>query len=301
MKKGLIRIITGSVLLVLQLISFLNSSVSRYLTGDFLEILAFLLGYFSFGICGILLLISGIITLKSGKTSNVILHLHTKGNINIKNISIVFLAIAFISYIPIIISASALSFIGNISYILSIMFLFVYLVAFYSKKPSMLFISSIIFQGVGFICLAFPKLLTRGILSPDIINIYMLNPLLLILGGILYLIIGIMLYREKFSAAAVKVLSWISFAVLLVGLMSEVCFGFELILDFINNFPFIIVSAVTLIFTGIIVPSCIECNKNIVASDKTAYCRNCGAKLTSESVYCHECGKKIEENEKNCV
>lgn len=80
MRKGVIRIVTGSVMMFLQLaVLFFQADMFYLLDFDSaLYAVVYLLGYFSVGICGAILFFFGVRAFKSGRRVELIIHKSTK-------------------------------------------------------------------------------------------------------------------------------------------------------------------------------------------------------------------------------
>ena len=150
MKRGIIRIITGIVLLVLQLLSIIGSS-SAGTTHNGTDI-GFNIGFYSPAIIGIILLIFGGRAYRNEIYSELILHTNSKRVHTImKWVGFTASTLLFIYYLFVVISMlpdfnifTILSMFGFLSFS-------VYSLLYMYKKPSCLFSATMIFTGVAYI------------------------------------------------------------------------------------------------------------------------------------------------------
>lgn len=210
MKRGIIRIVSGIVLLVLQLLSIIGlfSSGTTNTNPD----LWFNIGFYSPAITGILLLVFGSRAYRNEIYSELILHTNSKKvHTAIKWVGFVLSTLLFIYYLFVFISMlpdfnifTILSMFGFLSFS-------VYSLLYMYKKPSCLFSATMIFIGIAYIYGIVSVLLY--LYDEDYFVPYVFLFIIpRIVAGILYIIIATKLYKEQFSVKVIKVLGWIVFA-----------------------------------------------------------------------------------------
>lgn len=214
MKRGIIRIVTGIVMILLQLISIAgqqssNSSVTN-------PNLAFYIGLYSVGITGVILLIFGIRAYSKGLYSQNVLHRKGKKissivkwtSFSISALLVLYYLIYIVVNIKDISISTWLMFIGT-------SFFFTYSLFYMYKKPSCLFSGSLIFIGSAYLYGLLSNLTWYIFYLSDLDNYpaYVMMELIpCLIAGILYIVIATMIYKEKFSIRVVKVLGYIAFA-----------------------------------------------------------------------------------------
>ena len=214
MKRGIIRIVTGIVMILLQLISIAgqqssNSSITN-------PNLAFYIGLYSVGITGVILLIFGIRAYSKGLYSQNVLHRKGKKissivkwtSFSISALLVLYYLIYIVVNIKDISISTWLMFIGT-------SFFFTYSLFYMYKKPSYLFSGSLIFVGSAYLYGLLSNLTWYIFYLSDLDNYpaYVMMELIpCLIAGILYLVIATMIYKEKFSIRVVKVLGYIAFA-----------------------------------------------------------------------------------------
>ena len=214
MKRGIIRIVTGIVMILLQLISIAgqqssNSSVTN-------SNLAFYIGLYSVGITGVILLIFGIRAYSKGLYSQNVLHRKGKKissivkwtSFSISALLVLYYLIYIVVNIKDISISTWLMFIGT-------SFFFTYSLFYMYKKPSCLFSGSLIFIGSAYLYGLLSNLTWYIFYLSDLDNYpaYVMMELIpCLIAGILYIVIATMIYKEKFSIRVVKVLGYIAFA-----------------------------------------------------------------------------------------
>lgn len=221
MRKGIIRLTLGWIFLVLQLISLFggstaNSSTIENLSG--LSILAFFIGYLSPTICGLLLLFFGFRAYRSGDRVKVILHKNTrKAHTVTKYVFASILALESIFMVFTYISRGF--YVDGILHIFCWILLIVYLLFHQGKIPSNLFTSTIIIFGATAICQSITVQLRNFFLLYDLISNDPAEILAFILAfvikvgmGVVYILMGLLLYRESFRVSTIRALGRVVFA-----------------------------------------------------------------------------------------
>ena len=203
MRKGLVRIILGIVLICLQILSFIGGSNSISLGFD-LFTLFYLIGYLLPGVCGIVSLFCGYIAYCNGDTAKIILHTNTATHHTIIKricISLLFVLLLYIVFINLIRDGFGVS-LSLIFSLFAIVLMLLYLMLHQGKKPSFLFSAAVVLAGMSYVC---------GILSNMTVAAI---PYFAI--GILYILIGVMLYKEKFLLNRIRVMGAIAFGLEMV-------------------------------------------------------------------------------------
>ena len=211
MKRGIIRIIAGIVLIILQLLSLIGKSSASVQMN---ESIWFNIGYYGVGIAGVILLVFGLRALNKGLFSQLVLHRKTKKIHSItkwimfciSSLLFAMYTMAFFSNLPQISLWSLLLLFATLSFS-------IYLLLYAYKKPSCLFSTALIFTGAAYlynlIC-AFPYLLSLSYMND--FGLYMTFAIVpRFFTGILYIVIATMLYKECFSVKVIKVLGWTAF------------------------------------------------------------------------------------------
>lgn len=214
MKRGIIRIVTGIVMILLQLISIAgqqssNSSITN-------PNLAFYIGLYSVGITGVILLIFGIRAYSKGLYSQNVLHRKSQKissvvkwtSFSISALLVLYYLIYIVVNIKDLSISTWLMFIGT-------SFFFTYSLFYMYKKPSCLFSGSLIFIGSAYLYGLLSNLTWYIFYLSDLDNYpaYVMMELIpCFVAGILYIVIATMIYKEKFSIRVVKILGYIAFA-----------------------------------------------------------------------------------------
>lgn len=219
MRKGITRITLGATLLVLQILSLLGNAPTNTAANN----LAYYIGFFLPGICGALLLLFGIKAYQSGETAQIMLHNnHTKAHTVTKFI-IIFLLTFKLLYEGYCCIAYDFD-IYNIIYIIVSVLFIVYFVIYQGKKPSFLFASSTSLFGAlhlyGLYSVIVKVLVLWNIsITPSIVLWWIVRFAM----GMIYILIGAILYRESFNVLRIKVLGGVSFILaILIVIVSQI-------------------------------------------------------------------------------
>ena len=211
MKRGIIRIISGIVLLILQVLSIVGSAGANA-SGN----LGYYIGFYSPAIIGIALLVFGFRAYRNEIYSALVLHSKSKKiHTVVKWVGFTVSTLLFIYYL--------LYFITNLSDfdIFSLFNLFgtvafsVYALFYMYKKPSCLFSATLVFVGVAYIYGIISNLSYYILYLPDadfFIPYVFTGILPRLFAGILYIVVATIVFKEIFSTNTVKVLGWIIFA-----------------------------------------------------------------------------------------
>lgn len=323
MKKGLIRIVTGLVFLFVQIIVLVWGEPSAVApTESIVYSVAFYLGYYSCGICGILLLYYGSRAYKSGDTAKLVLHTDLKKIHSIVKYTILVLTV--LVYFFRIRDGWEIS-LAQILQIVGEVFLLVYLLAFYGKKPSFVLSASLIFVGSSYLYgtisnISYYILEIYG--NTETLFVIVLDIITSIAAGVLLVVVGVMLYGEKFEVKRIKVIGWAIFVLLLYNhiLSFVISYGAGGYLIY-RVLRYMLYPIAVLLYTTIFEVNTLAVRKGIETvttmpcrteqlerntvveyekaehtSEQQAaiYCRKCGEKLLADSMFCYKCGTKVE-------
>lgn len=326
MKRGVIRIVLGIVMIFSQIISFAGQDSIDFLVYESIWLnIGFVIGYFIVGIIGMVLLIFGARTYKKEICSQLVLHNNSKKkHFILKWVSFSFSALLFICYLLAMIFSEVSYGVLGILIVLSVLSYMLYSLFYMYKKPSTLFSTTLVFLGCS-------SLFSGANNYKNLILYFYSNNLYLfsifnycvpqIITGLLYISIAILIYREKFSVKAVKVLGWIVFAFemytrvisrLLEMFVLDVLIGIsveDILLTIFVVFLFVFTSVFEINTLRIkskntdnVAPTESRTNdiKNLTVSntfpkEQILFCRMCGAKLQNDSKFCSGCGNKLVE------
>lgn len=212
MKKGIFRIVAGSIMILLQLIAMIGSR-RIFLPVYSLYAIGYYIGFYSIGITGIILLSFGVSAYKKDLRSQLILHTNNKKlHTVVRWVLLAIIVIKFISnlYVHILYRISVLE-IYTIMIMLSNLLLAVYLLFYIYRKPCCLFSAFLVFRGIAYLYSTYDNdLLSHITGNASLINCFRFIPMLV--NGTLFIIVACMLYKENFSVKVVKTLGWIIFA-----------------------------------------------------------------------------------------
>lgn len=202
--------IIGIVLIAFQLIGDIGNLATKGL--GFYNFPSFL-GYSIVGIIGCIFLIIGIANIKKGRKATIVLHEGVKPSYTIISyfFPVVLGLFSFLFVIDIFkyfYASSIFLSIGNI-------LLFTYLLLQRSKKPTFLFSLSILLIGLYYIVGQFETLINMlYFIGTEYFSRIIFLKLIIVVASIIYIVIAIMLYREKFSIKCIKILGSAAFALL---------------------------------------------------------------------------------------
>lgn len=235
MRKGLNRIILGTSLVILQVLSLLGSSIENitYHFESLQNLLAFTIGYILPGVCGIISLALGIRAYMSGETIELILHNRGKAT-KIFNYVLGSLML-LIMLLGAITAFESIQSITGVLYIYATLSMIVYLWFHQGKKPSSLYAASIIIIGCIFVLT--PLINSRDIYAlliyaekPE--STYILRSIAFTIAcGVTNIVTGILLYRETFSVPLVKILGFVSFVLFFIPEIETILDG-SIYIDF---------------------------------------------------------------------
>ena len=251
MKRGIIRIISGIVLLILQVLSMIGSAGTNA-GGNF----GYYIGFYSPAIIGIALLVYGSRAYRNGIYSELVLHAKSKKiHTVIKWIGFTVSTLLFIYYL--------IYFITNLSdfNIFSLFSLFgtlafsVYALFYMYKKPSCLFSTTLIFVGVSYIYGIISNLTYYILYLPeaDFFIPYVFTGILpRLFAGILYIVIATIVFKENFSVKAVKVLGWIVFVLeILNRVISSIVVMQSLYFGDLVSLVYLLFVVILMLYTGV--------------------------------------------------
>lgn len=300
MKRGIIRIIAGIVMIILQIVVSIAAQPSleiAYSTDIWYNI-----GFYSVGITGAILLFFGIRVISSDTYSRLILHSNTKAIHNVARwvmfsiyiIFSVFYANIFLNNWPNINFFVVLMLFAMVSFALYMLF-YVY------KKPCCLFSTALIFTGVAYL---YNNNLIEHMLSwatGERDGLYLfLGSIPSFITGILYIIIAVKLYKERFSVKTIKALGWIAFVFEFVGrvLYNLIVFP-KLYLFYINELFYMLVATGILLYISVFELNTLQEPTKTYTDDTIKFCRKCGTKLFDGSEFCSQCGVEVVKEQKN--
>lgn len=321
MKKGILRIVFGSILLLLQVIGLWGKMRSGYepyepLLFDFYDFLLYIWGYFGVGICGTVLLFFGIRAYKTGEHAALILHFNTrKIHTVIRWVCVGFISLSFVYYVFLFVCNWQY---GSIAIMLlqmfSLFFMLIYLLFYVGKRPSYVFSASLAFAGIvylgrgadiftGYSLYLFAGESGAPILWGQVLSYYM--------AGVLYLILAVKLYKEKFTGKWIRIFGWAAFIILIYGILlsdlllwGEMYFNADALIIMLAPLVFFIYTCVLKVYGKSEQPEKEKFpaapNKKMRADmGKTAdsremlFCRRCGKSVLEDSRFCSACGTEV--------
>lgn len=298
MKRGIFRIIAGSLMILLQLISMIALSSSDYYSLNASYNAGFNAGFYTTGIVGIVLLIFGISAYKKGLRSQLILHtrsrrLHTV----IKWVAFVITILLFVYYL--------ITFITTFSDLNIYMFLMIfatlsfalYLLFYLYKKPCCLLSTSLIFIGIAYLYGIISNM-TYYLLYLSEYDFYMIMVIFRIIpkliAGILYIVLASKLFKENFSIKAIKIIGWITFAMEFSNLILYPIFvGSSYYFYNLVDLFYVLFTICLLLYISVFKINTLKKQVIDEATDTVRFCRKCGSKLISDSEFCDQCGTEI--------
>lgn len=295
MKRGYFRIISGTVMIIFQILAIAaeSSVVSTVHTNMWTDI-----GFYSVGITGAILLVFGIRAHNNGFYSQLILHDRTKKIhavtkwifFSISSLLFVFNVLSFISSWPEFNVVTILMIFATLSFEL-------YLLLYVYKKPCCLLSATLIFMGVAYLYDFFSNITyyifhLYGMENYALYVVFGIIPRLM--TGILYIIIAAKLYKEKFSVNVIKTLGWIAFGLEMINrvLCNLVVFhGFYFY--HIRIILFILFTVGLLLYISVFKMNTLQATSVKDDIDSIRFCRKCGSRLFSDSAFCSQCGTQI--------
>ncbi len=262
MKRGIIRIILGIVMIALQILGIYGAFAYGTVGSEI-----YTPGYYSVGIGGIILLVFGLRAYKKGLRSQLVLHTNSgKLHTAIKWVSFAISTLLFISYL--------VTFVGNLEsfpvftllMLLGFLSFSVYLLFYAGKKPSCLLSTSLILIGSAYINSvmgSFPDLALYLAESSSYVLYILIRTLPKLAVAILYIIIAVKLYRESFSAKTVRVLGAIAFALEMVAeVLLSVIIGNSYYFFVLSNDLFLLFLVSLLLYTSVFKLNTLKENEN---------------------------------------
>lgn len=213
MKRGIIRIVSGVVLLLFQALALYGQSLTNTrMPADFW----YQVGFYSPAIIGFLLLVFGIRAHSNELYSKIVLHKNEKKiHTIIKWVAFAISTLFFVTcLLTLIENLSEIDF-TNLFLLFATLALSVYSLFYMYKKPSCLLSTALIFMGVSYIY----EILIGGVTymmlyeEAGFLGAYIFANLAPgLIAGILYIVVAVKLYKEDFSIPVVKVLGWVILA-----------------------------------------------------------------------------------------
>ena len=321
-KRGLIRIISGIVLLAMEILTFTMPSPPS--TNPNYNI-GYYIGLYSPAILGITLLIFGGRAYSNGSYSKLILHENSKKiHTVMKWCGFALSTLLFLDHLLTFVASWRDLNVWTILNILGPLFFSVYALFYMYKRPSCLFSAALIFIGVSYIYGIINSIVYFIVYSPeaDYFVSYVFTGILpRVAAGVLYIILASIIHKESFSVKMIRVLGWTVFA---LEILSRVVCN---IIVLQSNYFMDLVEIMYLLFVTILmlylcvfkvntlrdVPSCV-CGKSkfdgteqskpigeatrlpwaaAQRNDKIRFCRKCGERLVDESRFCRMCGTQV--------
>lgn len=296
MKRGIFRIIAGSIMILLQLLSIiaLNSADYYYTNAGYNS------GFYTVGIVGIVLLIFGISAYKKGLRSQLVLHtrnrkLHTV----IKWVMFVITSLLCVDYLITFIQHFDSFNIYTLMMVFATMSFAVYLLFYIYKKPSCLPSTCLIFMGVAYLYGILSNMTYYLIYATEydfwtLMLIFRIIPQLI--AGILYIVLASKLYKENFSVKAVKVIGWIAFAMEISNcIVYPILFSIYLDVGIytLDNILYVSFVLGLLLYLCAFKINTLKQRKVYDTADMVRFCRKCGNQLINDSQFCDQCGIQI--------
>lgn len=321
MRRGIIRIISGSALMLLQILSIIGQSQSdTNIDPDVWFNIGFLVGFFGTGVTGVCLLVAGIRVYQSGARSTLVLHRCGKRHHAI--LKWIGIAVSVIFAVTCVANAASdwpdrnlfalLTLLSSLSFA-------VYSICYLYKKPSVLFSAALIFMGVARIWNAYQMQPFGPEFNTFFVLYYGTGVVPRFVTGIIWIIGAVIIYKERFLIRTVKTLGWI---LLVLEIFSTLIFPVVILdsLDFIDVLLFLANPGVLYIVVLTLYMVAIEVNtlKDMSAFHKNTFtqvdyeadviskvedlssqvehiqfCRRCGSRIFDDSRFCSKCGTQI--------
>ena len=243
MRKGIIRITFGAILIAAQILSYVGNLASEGIYFFSTFSLIYFLSYNLAGIIGATLLYFGIRAFSSREKASFIIHPK-----RLPVLKYIFIALLSLLAIDRFLSMNKLN-IESCCIIISSVLLIMYFVFFYGKKPSLLFPAAIIFAGIGYLVHSLRMVYFYTIYADAALFGTTLQTFAEIAIGILYVIYGILIYKEKHSAILTAVCGWSSLACAILFVIASVAQPF-FVLNLLFIFP------ITIFVYTVVVPIC---------------------------------------------
>lgn len=213
MKRGVIRIVSGVVLIALQVLSAIGSkSANASVDGN----LGYYIGYYSPTIIGVLLMAFGIRANYIGLETELVLHRNSKKTHTVvKWIGFALSVLLLLGNLYSIITDGPGFDIFTLLNLLGMLALSVYSLFYMYKKPSCLFSTAMIFVGSAYVYGVVSDIpyYIMYLSDTDYFIPYLYMGILpRLITGILYIVAATILYKEDFSVKVVRVLGWTIFA-----------------------------------------------------------------------------------------
>lgn len=299
MKRGIIRIITGTVMILLQIVSIIGqSSTEGSASSDVFYNLGFNIGLYSVGIVGIILLVFGISAYHRGLRSQLILHtgsrkLHTV----VKWIAFVITTLFFVCYLISFLQYRSDFGISVILMIFGTLSFALYLLLYLFKKPSCLFSTTLVFVGVSYLYGLIGNMTFYLLYLPDMDNyiiFVILGIIPSLITSVLYIIIASKLYKEKFSVKSIRVMGWIAFGLEFSNkVLCQILIGNSYYFNNLENLLGILFTTALFLYISVFRINTLQEVSVEETLNEVRFCHKCGNQLISGSAFCEQCGTEI--------
>lgn len=241
MKRGIIRIVAGIVLIISQMLAIIaqasmstNTNTNMWLDID----------SYSVGIVGILLLIFGSRAYRYEIYSELVLHskkniMHTIAKWSAFTLSSLLFVLFLIGFLYNFQVYTLLMAFATLSFS-------VYSLFYMYKKPSCLFSTTLIFIGIAYIYESFMDLFTHLSDVEYSVLYLVLSIIPNLIAGVLYIIIATETYKEDYSVEKVKALGWSAFTLEIINRALYITVVFQ------NLYFFDLVSTLYILFTVVL-------------------------------------------------
>ena len=304
MKRGIIRIISGSIMILFQVLGILGQiSREHHLSSIAWNNIGYYIGFYATGILGVILLIFGIRAYSKGMYSQLVLHTRNRRmHTVIKWAAVVITTLLFVNYLLLFIDSSASYTIYNLLMIFATLSFALYLLFYLYKKPSCLFSTFLILIGTAHLFDLFINIPFYMLDLPEydfLVSMIAFNKIPSLVAGILYIVIACKLYRESFSIKTIKIIGWIVFAMEVSSkILYPILVGVYYYFYDLGNLLYCLLTIVLLLYISVFNINTLKGQAIFRITDTIAFCRKCGNKLFECSRFCDKCGNKIIEESK---
>ena len=304
MKRGIIRIISGVVLLVLQFIGIDGlRSGNGNISGDFWTYV----GFYSPAIVGIVLIVFGRRAYKNNICSRLVLHSKSKKIHNvIRWISFAVSTLLCATYLLTFIASFADFDVYRLLMMFSTLAFCVYTLCYMYKKPSCLFSTALIFLGVAYIydiISNFVDYLLALTQYDFFVYFVWLRMIPKFIAGILYIVVAVKIYKENFSP---KVIRFFGLTIFALELSSRLIYGLVVgafRLMYLDDLFMLLFVGILMLYMCVFHLNTLRESKGtfsdpIVICNRILFCRKCGEKLADNGRFCPKCGTEVVNTEK---
>lgn len=298
MKRGIFRIIAGSIMILLQIISMRSLSYSDFYSLNAAYNVGFNAGFYTTGIVGIVLLVFGVSAYKKRLRSQLILHTRSrKLHTVVKWVAFVITILLFVYYLITIITTFSDLNIYTFLMIFATLSFALYLLMYLYKKPCCLLSASLLFIGIAYLYGLISNMTYYLLYLPEydfyvIMLIFGIIPRLI--AGILYIVLASKLYKENFSIKAIKIIGWFTFAMEFSNLIIyPVLVGSSYYFYNLADLFYVLFTICLLLYISVFKINTLKKQVIDEATDTVRFCRKCGCQLISDSEFCDQCGTEI--------